>query len=66
LQWHVPEYQQLFGDMMSIDPAKRPTADEALQQLKSIRDSLPNHIRFASSEGYAASLTSPSTDDACG
>jgi hypothetical protein len=56
LKQYVPEFEAMLNRMTDNDPSKRPTAEEALEQLKSVREALPNHIRFAPPEGYPASL----------
>ena len=50
----VPQYEQLLAQqMMGVDPAKRPTASEALERFQSLREQIPDHIRFSGHDGYA-------------
>ena len=54
----VPQYEQLLAQMMDVDPAKRPTASEALEGFRSLREQIPDRIRFAPHDGYDKELFS--------
>jgi len=56
LEKYVPQFAQVLAQMMDDDPQKRPTACEALQIFKEMRESVPNYLRFRPNEGYAAEL----------
>jgi len=42
--------------MMDEDPKKRPTASDALEMVKKMRESVPEHLRFRPKDGYASDL----------
>jgi len=54
----VPQFEQLLAQMMDVIPAKRPTASEALEGFRSLREQIPDRIRFAPHDGYDKELFS--------
>ncbi|KIJ28646.1 hypothetical protein M422DRAFT_37243 [Sphaerobolus stellatus SS14] len=52
LKEHVLELKDLLRQTVEDDPAARPTAAQALERLRRLRQQIPSHVRFAPAEGY--------------
>lgn len=48
----VPEFRGLIKDMMHPDPSRRPSASDALQNCRTLRDHLSPMVRFSPKDGY--------------